>query len=453
MTRTIGVWGAVATIIGFVVGVSIFLLPGELAGIAGPAVVLAYGVASLIAIFSCVVAAQIGAVFPVSGASFVCLTRVVSPFLGFAQVWLVISGVSIAIALVAYGFADYFSLLFPAADRTVAAAGIIVALCVLNLMGSKTSVSGQGIMVVVLMSVLIVFCAGGYVHMDTTLLTPFIPNGIGSIFIAAIPAFFSYAGFMMIIELGGEIKYPSRNIPLALLISFLVVWLSYSLVSVVLVGMISWQELARMPAPVGEAASRIFPGWTSQVIVVSVLAAAASTINGLLLGYSRDILALGRSGIFPEAFARRSENYGVPLNAVLLLSSVSLVALSLGKSILEYATVVVLVIMLSQILLGFAVIRIPKRLPDEFATAEFRLGKLALFIFGGGLIVGSGSFFIISWLDNARAVTAVIFILLVGAIFYFFRIRYLTARGISINKSAFDESATLANVPRTNQTF
>ena len=52
MQRTIGLWGAVATLVGFVIGVSVFLLPGELAATAGPGVVISYGIASLIGLFA-----------------------------------------------------------------------------------------------------------------------------------------------------------------------------------------------------------------------------------------------------------------------------------------------------------------------------------------------------------------------------------------------------------------
>ena len=92
MRRSVGVAGVVVTLVGFVIGVSIFILPGALAATAGPAVVLSYFVAGLIALFSCVVAAQIGAVLPTSGASFVATSRLLSPFLGFATIWLIIGG-------------------------------------------------------------------------------------------------------------------------------------------------------------------------------------------------------------------------------------------------------------------------------------------------------------------------------------------------------------------------
>ena len=56
--KTIGLWGIIFTITGFVVGVSIFILPAELIDIAGPSVLLAYAVAGAMAAVTCFATAQ-----------------------------------------------------------------------------------------------------------------------------------------------------------------------------------------------------------------------------------------------------------------------------------------------------------------------------------------------------------------------------------------------------------
>jgi len=66
LDRKIGLWGAVFLLIGNIVGASIFILPGQLAGLAGPGVVIAYFIAAVPAIINCLIAAQVGAILPVS---------------------------------------------------------------------------------------------------------------------------------------------------------------------------------------------------------------------------------------------------------------------------------------------------------------------------------------------------------------------------------------------------
>src|SRR5262249_22635161 len=135
-------------------------------------------------------------------------------------------------------------------------------------------------------------------------LVPFAPNGWWPVLAAAIPAFFSYAGFMVIIDIGGEIKDPARTIPKALTLSFIAVLATYLLVWLAVFGPIRWQELGAIAAPVGEAASRLLPAWTAAAIAAAAIAAGATSINGLLLGYSRDVMALANVKVFPAPLAK-----------------------------------------------------------------------------------------------------------------------------------------------------
>ena len=87
LDRKIGLWGAVFLLIGNIVGASIFILPGQLAGLAGPGVVIAYLIAAVPAVINCLIAAQVGAIFPVSAAGYVFSSVVLHPFLGFLKEW------------------------------------------------------------------------------------------------------------------------------------------------------------------------------------------------------------------------------------------------------------------------------------------------------------------------------------------------------------------------------
>ena len=57
-SQKIGLWGIVFAITGFVIGVSIFILPSQLIEITGPAVILAYALAGAMALLNCFAAAE-----------------------------------------------------------------------------------------------------------------------------------------------------------------------------------------------------------------------------------------------------------------------------------------------------------------------------------------------------------------------------------------------------------
>jgi len=432
MERRVGLFGAIVTLVGFVIGASIFLLPGELAASAGPGVIISYAIASVVAAFSCVIAALVGAMFPISGASFVCATKMTSPILGFLMIWLLFAGVSMGVALVAHGFAGYLDTLISGLDKPVIAVGIVVTFGLINLLGASASVAAQTLMVLVFMAVLLVFSSIGVAEVNGDLLVPFFPNGYVAVLMAAVPAFFSYAGFLMIIELGGEIKNPSRTIPLTLLISFLVVWLSYTAVSLAIVGQIPLLELANNDAPVATVAGILFPDWGGQVITYTVLMAAATSINALLLGYSRDIYVLAQVRIFPEMLSRSLVKNGGTHGGVILLTITSVVAVLVGAEISEYASFIVMSLMFSQVLLGVAALLFSRKMPDRLSTIEFRLSSFWRAFFSLGLIIFSSLFIIIGTLGSPEAAMLLALLLMLGVAYYLLRKLFLKSRDINM---------------------
>jgi len=109
LQRKIGLAGAIFLLLGNVIGASIFILPGSLAAIAGPAVFVAYLIALIPAFFNTLVAAQVGGILPVSAADYVFTSTVLHPLLGFLKVWAALVGALVGGPILAYGFADYFS--------------------------------------------------------------------------------------------------------------------------------------------------------------------------------------------------------------------------------------------------------------------------------------------------------------------------------------------------------
>lgn len=438
MERSIGLWGAVVTLVGFVIGAGIFLLPGELAATAGPGVVISYGIASVVVMFSCIIAAHIGATLPTSGASFIYATRMTAPICGFLMVWLTIVGVSMSVALVAHGFAEYFDILVPDTNKTLVAVAIVLAFGGINLAGARASVRAQTLMVILFMAVVIAFAVVGVARVDADLLVPVAPNGYAPVLMAAVPAFFSYAGFFMIIDIGGEIRNPSRTIPLALLISFLVVWLCYSGVALAIVGHIPWRELADDKASVATVAGMIFPGWTKDIVTCTVLAAAATSLNGLLLGYSRDVYVLSRVRILPEVLSRLSGKHREPLYSVALLTGTSVVGVLIGARISEYATIIVIALMLAQVLLGVATLRLPKVMPGRPGQAAFELSPFWRTFFAVGLIATSTVFIVIGVAGSPGSALLLVLLMLAGAVYYSLRKGFLESRGIHLEEEVME---------------
>jgi len=432
LDRSIGLWGTVFTLIGYVIGASIFILPGELAATSGPAVVLSYWLAAVPAVFCCVVSAQVGSVFPVSGANYVAVSRVVSPLCGFLMVWVLLAALAVGVPLVAYGLADYLAYFVTGLDRTTVAMVAVAGFCGVNILGARMSVWAQSVMVVGFMAALLVFGLGGLPHVRPELFVPLFPRGVLPILGAAIPAYFSYIGFLVIVELSEEIREPARTIPRALAISLGCVLFSYSLVGVVLPGVVPWTELGATDAPVAMAAATFLPPALAGVVSLGALLAAATTLNGIILGQSRDVFALARDRILPDIFGRLNGRFHSPDVAIVTLGVLALGGVAIGATIAEYATVAVLGFMAFQIFAGIGVYLLPRRGLARFEQAAFRLGPRTLPFFSVGLVLMSGLFIALTALQSARTVGVFAGYVVAGIVYYRGRRSWLRRQGIDL---------------------
>ncbi len=434
LQRKIGLGGAVFLLVGHIVGASIFILPGQLAGVAGPAVFLAYLIAGIPAIINCMIAAQVGSILPVSAADYVFTSVVLHPFIGFLKVWAGMLGLIVGVPILAYGFADYMAFFLPDVDRIVIAVGIVLALLIINLMGLRISVRTQMTMVCVFVASLLVFGIGGLFFVDWSLLTPMVPNGAGSVFSAAVPAFYSYSGFLVIVVIGEEIKDPSRTIPQTLIITFIVVAVIYTLITLVLPGLVPWQQLGSMVAPMSLASKKFLPDWFATLMTLSALLAAATSINTVLLTTSRSFFALARSKIYPQILSRVGKRTGEPGAATLLVVVLALFGIALQGEIIQYASVTVIGAMIYGMVWSIALIRLPVKLPEHYANARFKLKIRTIWFIAIAKMIISAGFLYVGILDNLGPTAIYMGLLLLGGVYYLLRREYLQRRNISLEE-------------------
>ncbi len=434
LERNISLGGAIFTLIGYIIGGSIFILPGELAAQAGPGVFLSYLLASGIALFVCVIAAQIGNAFPVSGANYVAVSTVLSPFWGFLVAWMSLIAVTLAIPPLALGLADYLALFVPALveHRLAVALAAVLLMTGVNMFGVRAAVWMQTFMVLVFMAVLLVFGLGGLANLRSENLDPFLPMGWGAVLAAAVPAYYSYSGFFVLTSIAGEVKDPKRNIPLALAVGFVAILVTYQAVTLAVPGLLSFEELGDTQAAVATASEVFLPQGMANVVAFGALLAIGTSINGLILAKSRDLFALARDRVFPHALSTVSVRYGSPNAALIFVAVIAVGALLFQRSFSEYAFMSVLCIMVGQILAGVTVLTLPQRGAAYFARAAFQLRGAPRVFWSVGLILGSAFFIAVGIGTNARAGGLFVVICTVGGLLYLWRKRHLGKTGVRI---------------------
>ncbi len=394
LQRTIGLGSAIFILIGFVVGATIFILPGTLAANIGPAVFLSYILAGIPAIFACFVMAQVGGAFPSTGASYIVISKVLNTYWGFIYLCLLLPIAAIIIPLIAYGFAEYLQYFLPQAESTITAVVITVLFMIANCFGINIATKIQSLLVVFFMLALLVFGIAGILHGDIELMKPLLPKGFSPIMLAAVTAYFSYTGVFVITEIAGEVKNPGKTIPRAIFISFSFIIFLYTLVPVALVMVLPWASLVETKIAIVTASEIFLPQWVVNLIAMSALFAAATSINGLFMALSRDCLKAAQVKLFPSYFAKINRRLNIPVRAVIFIGIISLIGIFVGGTITEYAQSAVLGILFTQILTGIAVLKLPRKLPEIYENSLFKLNPNPLRFYSWGLIIFSSAFFL-----------------------------------------------------------
>jgi APA family basic amino acid/polyamine antiporter len=432
LKRGLGLGGAISILIGYVIGASIFILIGPIAFKTGPALWVTYLIASLPAIFMCFTSAQIGSTLPVAGANYVLVSRTMGPFWGFMTVWTIMITTLIGIPLVAYGFAQYLGFFIPGLPPMGTAIAVTVLFGIINIIGISVTGWIQNLMVIVMMLALAIFSIVGVFHVHPENIKPLMPNGFSPVVIAAIPAYFSYVGFMVLAELGEEIRKPSKNIPLAILIAFFAVLVAYLLTTFVLTGILPYSTLDTTEAAVAAAAKTFLPYGVVAFISVGAIVAAFTTVNGILATSPRELFALGRDKVLPGWLATTSKALKTPWIAISVVTLLGIIGILLGQSIEKYAFITVMGVMVFSFLIGIGSLRIRKKLPDHYKHAAFTLKGFWYWFFPIGVLFFAAVYILLGFVEDVVSVGIFMGAILLGGLLFVERRWRLKRSGIDM---------------------
>lgn len=166
----------------------------------------------------------------------------------------------------------------------------------------------------------------GFMHADTSNLTPFTPFGVEGIFQAAAIVYFAYGGFDNIATMAEETKNPSRDIPLGLLGSMSIITVIYCLMALSLSMMQSYTQID-VDAAYSVAFESVGMKWAKYLVALGALKGMTTVLLVGALGQARYTTHIARAHMIPPWFALVHPKTGTPINATLLIAlSSSLIA-------------------------------------------------------------------------------------------------------------------------------
>ncbi len=313
---------------GAMISSGLFVLPGLAYAKAGPAIILAYGLASILIIPSVLAKAELSTAMPKAGGSYFFIDRSMGPLMGtiggFAA-WFSLAFKS-AFALVGIGlFAMIFNPGFTEFQMKLVAVGFCIVFAAINIRGVGHTGKTQIILVSMLLALLVFYILAGIFFIQPDHFTSFVPYGTFSIFSTAGLIFVSFGGLTKICSVAEECKEPGRNIPLGMFLSWGLISLLYLLVITVTVGVVEPADLlgpggAGSTTPISLGAGVIFGPVGFFIMAFAAILAFVSTANAGLLAASRDPMAMGKDQLLPEIFAHVSKR-GTPTVSILFTTS------------------------------------------------------------------------------------------------------------------------------------
>lgn len=327
LKRELGVFGATMMGLGAIIGTGIFVSIGFAAGITGTLVILAIGIAALVATCNGLSSAQLAANHPVSGGTYEYGYKYLNPMLGFTAGWVFLLAKSASAATAALGFAGYFldALGIPNRNLLVPLAlAAVILFTMIVLTGIRRSNITNTIIVSITLAALLIFIVAGIPSIEAANFLPLTPLTDRGLFPALLEAtaliFVAYTGYGRIATLGEEVRRPQRTIPIAIITTLLVSMLLYIAVTFVGIGTVGAEALslsaATQATPLEAAAHNFNLPFIPQIIAVGAVTAMLGVLLNLILGLSRMMLAMGRRGDMPPAVARLNQAGTNPYVAV-----------------------------------------------------------------------------------------------------------------------------------------
>lgn len=375
LERTLGFLEAMTLGGGTMIGAGIFILPGIAARNAGPASSLSYAIAGLVALLAALSLSELATGMPVAGGSYHYVNRALGGLFGAIVGWGMWTGLMFASAFYMVGFGQYIVAPIPGLDgrHFVIALGLmgLSLLIGVNYYGTDESSALQNVMIGTETAIVLVFVAVGLFFIDSANLTPFAPTGATGIIATTGIVFVSFLGFEIIATVAGEIKNPSRTIPLSMILSVILVTLLYVLVMLVSTGVVPIDVLGESPIPVSDVAAVSMGPIGVAGIAFAAIIAAISSSNSSILAASRVIYAMGRDGIMSDWFNESHDRFYTPHRAILATGGVTALLIGLG---LRVESIIALLaeaasfsFLVAYLLVHVALVVFREANPDEYA--------------------------------------------------------------------------------------
>lgn len=333
--------GAIAIIVGIVIGAGIFKTPSMVAGITGDVgwALTIWVVGSLISIMGALCYAELATTFPHAGGDYHFLTcaygKNVSFLYGWAKAMVINTG---SIALLAFVFGDYMTKVLPiGANSTIYwAALIVITLTLINLIGIHTSAGIQSLLTILEVFGLVAIIVAGFGIFSAPL--PLVDNPplfssspeLGTLGLGMVFVLLTFGGWNESAYISSELKGTSKTIVTVIVASLTVITVVYLLVNLALINGLGLKALASSKAAPADLLGLAFGPLGEKLLGLFVAIAALTSINATMIVGARTNYAMGEDWQGLRKMSHWESSRGSPSFAYLVQGIISLALVGFG---------------------------------------------------------------------------------------------------------------------------
>mgnify|MGYP004724509239 CR=1 FL=1 len=349
----------VAIAAGQVIGAGVVTYVGPAIAVTGISAWLAYGAAVVAGFFSIIPFIFLSSALVLQGGEYSIIDRMLgAKFAGFYIVAYIAQCLGISVMGLSLG--TYLNYIIPVDKRIIALIGLTIFLC-MNLLGVSVMAKLQTVLTSILIGALLIFTVFGLTKIGPQTFDfsspDFFTDGFKGFSSAVALYAFSTYGQYMVVNFGKDAENPKKDIPLAIIISSVIILIVYVGIALVQTGILPISETAGKPLTV--VAQSILPAPLMILFIIGgPLMALATTINSFYSARSNPLLRATKDGWFPDFFGRSNKN-NAPYILMGMIWLIGVVPILLNMSINKITNNVVLVAYLLRMIIGLATLRLP----------------------------------------------------------------------------------------------
>lgn len=335
LNRSLGLISSLSLVIGTVIGSGIFFKQAAVLDYAHSTnlALVAWLVGGLITMASGLTIAEIGSQMPHTGGLYVYLEKIYGKFWGFLAGWMqiIVYGPTLIAALGSYLatlLVAFFDL--PKTSTPLLAVIVIALIAAFNLLSNRYGAAFQVITTVgklLPIAAIIIFGllfgkANAFNQVATTSGSVTL-NGFGMAILATL---FAYDGWVLIANMGGEIKNPQKLLPKAIVLGIGLVLIIYMLVTAGIFRVVPASLIHRLgDQAAAHFATIAFGQVGGKLLNIGIIISITGCINGKVMTFPRIMYAMAKNDELPfsKQLAYLNKKMRTPMVATLTVCSIA----------------------------------------------------------------------------------------------------------------------------------